>query len=308
MDVGGVTVMLDACTKFHRCLFVSGWAHSGLGNLTHIDVEDRDVEYGSGRVGLLHGGVATLGPDKGFDVQIVMREDKFPTDTLLIFYIGSDAVQIKLSDLLADAQGRQVTRMSELFLEDANKPKIRTVLDIGGRARSQVDRSRDFPGKDVTVLDVLPGDNVTVVGDAHEMSSQLPLEHFDAFLSVSVFEHLLMPWKVAIELNRVLKPRAFGLVHTHQTLGMHDMPWDFWRFSDTAWDAIFNRFTGFEIVDRALTHPSYILPFVYRDDKATAEQAVGFEGSSLIVRKIGPPQVSWDVGVADIVSTIYPGN
>ncbi|WP_373690468.1 methyltransferase domain-containing protein [Sphingobium sp. DEHP117] len=58
---------------------------------------------------------------------------------------------------------------------------------------------------------------------------------FDAVYSVSVFEHLLMPWKVALEMNRVLRMGGIAYIHTHQTLGLHDMPWDFWRFSDTSW-------------------------------------------------------------------------
>lgn len=41
------------------------------------------------------------------------------------------------------------------------------LLDIGGRNRSKIDRSKEFPSFDVTVLDILDGDNVDVVADAH---------------------------------------------------------------------------------------------------------------------------------------------
>lgn len=306
MNIGDMTIMLDTCTKFHRSLFISGWIHSSNGQILSIDFQDDLAVFKTSRVGLHHGGVTSLGTDKGFDIQVVLSEDVYPAAATLMLAVGSSTIRIALRDLLSETQERQLTRMTKTFFDMANEPDVQRILDVGGRARSKVDRSLGFPGKDVTVLDVLPGDNVTIVGDAHELSRILPPAHFDAFLSVSVFEHLLMPWKVAIEINRVLKPGGFGLVHTHQTLGMHDMPWDFWRFSDAAWDAIFNRFTGFEIMDRALTHPSYILPFVYRDDKATAERALGFEGSSVMVRKIGAPTVGWDVEVGAIVPTIYP--
>ena len=306
MNIGDMTIMLDTCTKFQRSLFISGWVHCESGQLSSIDFEDNLVVFKTSRVGLHHGGVTSLGPDKGFDIQVILAENQFPAHATLIFVIGSITKRIALQELLSETQARQITGMTKTFFDMANHPDVQRILDVGGRARSQVDRSLGFPGKDVTVLDVLPGDNVTIVGDAHELSSILPAAYFDAFMSVSVFEHLLMPWKVAIEINRVLKPGGFGLVHTHQTLGMHDMPWDFWRFSDTAWDAIFNRATGFEIMERALTHPSYILPFIYRDDKATAERALGFEGSSVMVRKIGAPVVGWDVKLGDIIPTIYP--
>ena len=308
MNIDDTIVMLDTCTKFHRSLFVSGWIYAQGEQLLSINFLEERTVFQVSRVGLFHGGVASLGADKGFDIQVVLSEDIYPTGALLVLAFKSRQIEISLSDLLAETQERQITPMTKTFFDMANGPDVETILDVGGRARSQVDRSLGFPGKSVTVLDVLPGDNVTIVGDAHDMSSILPPSCFDAFLSVSVFEHLLMPWKVALEINRVLKPGGFGLVHTHQTLGMHDMPWDFWRFSDAAWDAIFNRFTGFEIIDRALTHPSYILPFIYRDDKATAERALGFEGSSVMVRKIGPPRVAWDVKVGAIVPTIYPND
>jgi SAM-dependent methyltransferase len=156
------------------------------------------------------------------------------------------------------------------------------------------------------VLDILPGENVDVVGDAHALGDLFPPERFDAFYSVSVFEHLLMPWAVVPQINRVLKPGGIGLIHTHQTLGMHDLPWDFWRFSDTAWDALFNSETGFEIVDRCLDSEQFILPFIYRPSKRYAELSAGFEGSSVWVKKIGPCKLRWDVVPSDLVKTSYP--
>lgn len=183
-----------------------------------------------------------------------------------------------------------------------------TILDIGGRARSRIDRSLQYPGKHVTVFDVLPGDNVDVVGDAHELSNHFPSDTFDAAYSVSVFEHLLQPWKVVLEINKILRPGGTVLIHTHQTLGMHDMPWDFLRFSIDAWDGFFNQKTGFEIIERAARQPSYIVPFVMREGKETAENSAGFEGSTVLARKIGPydPALNWPVATRDAIQTIYP--
>jgi len=33
---------------------------------------------------------------------------------------------------------------------------------------------------------------------------------------------------------------------------MHETPWDFWRFSDTSWNSLFNCYTGFRVLDTFL--------------------------------------------------------
>ena len=155
------------------------------------------------------------------------------------------------------------------------------------------------------VLDILPGSNVDVVCDAHNMS-QIESASFDYVISASVFEHLLMPWKVALEMNRVLKLGGMAWISTHQTVGMHDRPWDFWRFSDTAWDALFNHATGFRIVDRVVDYEEFILPFLIRDGKLDSEKAAGFELSAVLVEKIGSTTLEWPVPLESIIETVYP--
>jgi len=97
-------------------------------------------------------------------------------------------------------------------------------------------------------LDVVQGPNVDVVGDAHALSAHFEPESFDAMYSVSTFEHLAMPWKVALEAHKVLRPGGLAYFVTHQSLGMHELPWDFWRYSDTSWNSLFNSYTGFRVL------------------------------------------------------------
>ncbi len=66
-------------------------------------------------------------------------------------------------------------------------------------------------GWDYVGMDIREGANVDRVGDAHELSSVFPDQKFDGVMSFSVVEHLLMPWKVVIELNHVLNTGAVGL-------------------------------------------------------------------------------------------------
>jgi hypothetical protein len=62
-----------------------------------------------------------------------------------------------------------------------------------------------------------------------------------------------MPWKAVVEINQVLKPGGLLCIMTHQTVGMHDLPSDFWRISGDAWQSLLNVYTGFEIVIHAMS-------------------------------------------------------
>jgi hypothetical protein len=116
-----------------------------------------------------------------------------------------------------------------------------------------------------------------------------------------------MPWKVAVEMARVLRPGGLALVISHQTIGMHDLPWDFLRFSDAAWSGLFNRATGFEIVATRMAGFMHILPRAWTKRHRGAEAAGGYEVSAVIARRIGVPSVDWPVRLGDILATRYPG-
>src|SRR5260370_31340791 len=109
-------------------------------------------------------------------------------------------------------------------------------------------------------MDIRSGPNGDRVGDARDIAAVVGERRFNAVFSVSVFEHLLMPWKAVLEINRVLDPGGFVYVATHQSLPMHDEPRDFWRFSDRAWTALFNAATGFELLDTAMGQRAAIVP------------------------------------------------
>jgi SAM-dependent methyltransferase len=300
---------LDAAAKFHRSLYVSGWFHQPGATLQAVRLRCKTLVSLQTQINLPHMGVASLGANKGFVMQALLSADEFPEDATIEFRANGSWIAAPLTDLLherlqGDASGRVDKAFVERLKSMGGRPRL---LDIGGRNRSKTDRSKQFPYADVTVLDILPGENVDVVGDAHELSSLFEPESFDAVYSVSVFEHLLMPWKAAIEINKVLKTGGVGLIFTHQALGMHDEPWDFWRFSAHAWDGLFNRHTGFVVEDRAQSLMSFILPMLYRDEKASAERAVGYEASVVLVRKTGPTALQWGVPLSGVIETNYPG-
>ncbi|MBV8915440.1 MAG: methyltransferase domain-containing protein [Acetobacteraceae bacterium] len=182
------------------------------------------------------------------------------------------------------------------------------MLEVGSRARSGIMR-RDWapPGWAYSGFDILPGPNVDVIGDAHVISRHYEPGRFDAVMAFSVLEHLLMPWKFVVELNRVLKLGGIGMFSTHQCWPIHDQPWDFWRFSDTAWIGLLNPATGFEIIAARTGEPAYVV--AQRCSAATAfpEHPTGALISTVLFRKIGETALDWPVELGDILRTQYPG-
>ncbi|WP_419766222.1 MAG: methyltransferase domain-containing protein [Arcobacter sp.] len=246
-----------------------------------------------------------------FSLQILVSQDKYMDDMEIDLIFSDYIYKTKLKDINESISCRKNTnlKLPKLFLQYLKDDSYKTMLDIGGRARSGVlyaNRYRDTFKKDVTILDIIEDKDVDVVCDCHEMSKFLPSEHFDIILSSAVFEHLIMPWKVAIEMNRIMKKGAVAYIGTHQTIGMHDLPWDFYRFSDTSWHGIFNEHTGFEILGTELSELQYIVPRCYEEILADAEKSSGWRGSSIMIKKISNSKMEWDLNAKDVVNNLYP--
>jgi hypothetical protein len=302
--------MVDNLTKFQKYLYIFGWFYHPSDELVSIEVKSLQVVAYEVKVQIEHGGVVnSFGPNRGFEVSILRPENKAIPDDATIVFVTRDGMRLETS-LRALAQDRNSRvpgyELSSRFLESCKSDGEIKALDIGGRARSKRDRRSLFHGAEVTVLDILGGENVDVVGDAHKLSSYFPQATFDRVYSASVFEHLIMPWKVVIEMNKVMKLGGIGFVATHQTIGLHDMPWDYWRFSNTSWEALFNEKTGFRIIDRAMDLEQFVLPFIYRPGKWDAERSAGFENSSVMFEKISECNLEWPIEISDLTDTSYP--
>jgi SAM-dependent methyltransferase len=250
------------------------------------------------------------GSHLGFTVDVLLKENEFPmTAFICFFYANSENEMVALYDLvyerLSDAPS---FAMYQRFLNSVAAPEYRRVLDIGGRARSQIDRRKEFPNKEIIVADIVGGENVDVICDAHEVSKHFDRESFDAVQSTSVFEHLLMPWKVILEINKILRVGGLLYIHTHQTLGLHDMPCDYWRYSVDAWPALLNAKTGFDIIESTMSHENYIIPHFWRPDSRGIESSAGFEVSVIVARKICDSTLLWDVMPEEISASLYPTN
>jgi hypothetical protein len=183
------------------------------------------------------------------------------------------------------------------------------VLEIGSRARSGISRRSLFPATcNYTGFDIVAGENVNCVGDAHALSRLLPLNHFDVVFSVSVWEHLCMPWLVSLELNKVMRTGGLAMINTHQSWPSHEEPWDYFRFSDYSWDALFNADTGFEIVTRGtgvpcVMGPSQLNPAV---QASRIDWHYGYLATRCVARKVGETSLSWPVDPGLVTKGSYP--
>jgi SAM-dependent methyltransferase len=147
------------------------------------------------------------------------------------------------------------------------------------------------------------------VGDVHRLSDHFPTEHFDIVYGISVFEHLLFPWKAVLEINKVMKIGGYLHVSTHPVWPEHEMPWDFWRFPKNGFHALFNKYTGFEIVSLTEGLPCKAYSLVSDAPTRGLWRRTMNQGVALIARKTGSYRsdlLRWDIEVSEVVHTMYP--
>jgi hypothetical protein len=247
-----------------------------------------------------------IGENTRFDDTIDIDEGKFDSALACIIVVYRDGDTVAIHDLASSSQLEAVDIMARFSELIASKPNGR-LLEVGSRARSGITRRHlTPPGWTYQGVDVVPGPNVDIVGDAHELTSMFPAERFDAIMAFSVLEHLLMPWKFVIELNKVLNDGAIGLFNTNQCWPIHDYPWDFWRFSDQAWHSLLNPATGFDILDSKMSEPAFVV--AQRCHAATnfGVAYTGFLASNVLFRKISTTSLTWPVKIPELISTKYP--
>lgn len=180
------------------------------------------------------------------------------------------------------------------------------MIEIGSRARSGNTYRQMFEGlKHYTGIDVAEGPNVDVVADAHQLSKHFG-QQFDFVFSISVFEHLVMPWVAAFEMSKVMVPGGIGYIQSHQAWPLHEVPWDFFRFSEHSWHGLFNKYTGFEVIESGFEYPAMLTSHVI-DGRI-------FEGldtsdchllSGCLIRKISDPLVDWSADASKIIDIEY---
>jgi Methyltransferase domain len=293
---------LDVCAVYRGSIVVEGWAEAGPPVIVYQGQPLRTVTHPVARSDVIERfgeAAAQWGFRAAAASPFVMLEHndialRFPNGELL-----KEPGRIFQSPENAHFNG-----LAAQFLA-ASEPGHR-VLEIGSRARSgNTYRHLVHPDAQYVGMDIAAGPNVDVVGDAHHLSRHVD-GPFDAVFSVSVWEHLLMPWMVSLEMNRVMKQGALAYIQSHAAYPLHEQPWDFWRFSKDAWRGLFNAHTGFEVVDSGHALRCLIVSdFAFGAPIQQGDLSPSYLLSGCLVRKIGPAQVRWDAEAAAVYNLGY---
>ena len=198
----------------------------------------------------------------------------------------------------------------EEFLSVGKTISSPTVLEIGSRNVTGITRRELFPNcKEYVGFDIHPGESVDIVGDVHNLSDCFSLEHFNLVYCISVFEHLLFPWKAVLEINKVMKTGGYLYLSTHPVWPEHESPWDFWRFPKNGFHALFNKYTGFEIISINEGLPCKAYSLVNDSPTRGLWKRTLNQGVALIVKKTSDYQsdlLKWDIEISEVITTMYP--
>ena len=193
------------------------------------------------------------------------------------------------------------------LLKDLQTP---VVLEIGSRNVTGITRRHLFPSVERYIgFDVHPGEGVDVVGDAHQLANYFEPNSVDAIFAVSVFEHLAFPWKVAMEINRVLKPGGYVFVSTHPTWPAHELPWDFWRYPVAGLANLFIHDTGFEVLRATEGLPCKAYSLVTDAPTRPFYKFSLNMGVAVLAKKThdyDSNRLKWDIDIHAAVRTQYP--
>lgn len=213
---------------------------------------------------------------------------------------------------MANQQMDEVQDLTEYLRRLIKLSQFPIVLELGSRQVTKDSLVQILDFKEGTYkyigFDLLPGPNVDVVGDAHELSKYFPQDSFDLIISKSVFEHIAMPWKVVLEMNKVIKIGGIVFINTLFMFPMHELPWDFWRYTTESWKILFNSLTGFQVVRIEHNTPVKLL-LEEQSQYFKQDELIGFINSNVLARKISDydqNRLKWDVSAIDILNTIYP--
>lgn len=304
---------VDECAVYFDRMHVRGWCAHAAQPVTRVELrfDESGIVIPLGTYGQASPDVAAavgpFGTHARFDEWVHAPAHVLGRSFSLRFVLADGTEQQGVDALTNAAHGDPYFQGWENFLAMLGTFPSGAVLEVGSRARSAVTRRHRVPAcLEYVGLDILPGPNVDVVGDAHELSSIFREKRFVAVFSASVFEHLAMPWKVALEMNRILAPGGIVYTSSHQTWPLHEEPWDFWRYSKNTWKALFNEATGFEILEAVMGEPARIHACRTSSITQAMPDCVAYLGSSSLVRKIRDTELSWPVPLDVAADAAYP--
>jgi SAM-dependent methyltransferase len=309
---------IEYFNKFNGIAFVGGWAYFENASVAKISYLSKSGRWkktdfkllDSHDVAIAHGN--QIANQARFFIKIADNLPENILDLKLKFesggLISNQVRECRDLHLHGIERGPYRNFVPHFFRDYVTGKGIKTVLEIGSRARSSVNNKETYLPSDIefTGVDIVPGECVDVVCDAHQLSQYVAHNKYELVYSLNVFEHLLMPWKVVLEINKVMKTGGVVMIFTHHTFPLHDLPWDYYRFSDQAWYAMFNKATGFEIIKTELIDPVSIVPNCIYEGSKSVKHGEAYIHSAVIARKICTTKLNWPVDSQEIINTEYP--
>ena len=130
----------------------------------------------------------------------------------------------------------------------SKEKKIQKVLFVGSGGALEEFIRKNFSFKLITI-DVDDKRNPDFVMSVSDL--KFKNDEFDLVLMLEVLEHVDQPFSASEEILRVLRPGGILLLSTPFTFGIHDAPYDFWRFTKYGLRKMFNRFEELNIKERS---------------------------------------------------------
>jgi len=95
-------------------------------------------------------------------------------------------------------------------------------------------------------VDIYKTNAVDFIGDAHNLN-MFKDNSFDCILCAEVFEHLSNPQKAINEMYRILKPNGKLILTTRFIFPLHDVPEDYYRYTNYGLKHLMKRFNNVNI-------------------------------------------------------------
>jgi uncharacterized protein YbaR (Trm112 family)/SAM-dependent methyltransferase len=134
------------------------------------------------------------------------------------------------------------SQMSQILLAESTAPRV---LVIGGSILGEgMEYFINNSAIDLVESDVSFGPRTMLISDAHD----LPFQDgsFDGVIIQAVLEHVVDPYRCCEEIHRVLNDRGVVYAETPFMQQVHNMPYDFTRFTHLGHRRLFRKFEEIE--------------------------------------------------------------
>lgn len=306
---------IDECAPYIDRMKIRGWCVSSVGRIVRVEVLFIDtnevipiISYGLSSEDVASN-LKIEASSARFEEWIPLSEENRGRDFSLVCHLDNNEIVKTGSAHSKCREGDAGHRCWYDYLNMLGAYAPGNVLEIGSRARSGITRKELVPKQhNYFGLDINEGPNVDIVGDAHNLTRLFGEKKFVGVFSLAVFEHLAMPWKVVLEINKILEPNGIVFVSCQQTWPVHEEPCDYWRYTKYAWKWLFNKSTGFEVLGVVHGEPARIHPIWDSPVVRDMHLSTGYLNSSVIARKVGDTKLEWNVSPDDISKDAYTKN